>query len=126
MYTIFCVVVLEAGEGLGPRHETVVLITCLDPENRQQCPDVVALIAVVVRGFSLTVDLCLFFRFFELRLSRCFGGCAIIILFSHRFFPLLALVSDVRWSAAPTICRKKMVVNFAIYCFSTSLPVIAT
>jgi len=44
------------------------------------------------------------------------------------FFSLLffALVSDVRWSAAPTICKKKVVVNLAIYCFSTSLPMITT
>jgi len=59
----------------------------LDPENRQQCPDVVALIAVVVRGFSLAVYLRLFFHSFESRLSRCFGGCTITIPFSHRFFP---------------------------------------
>ena len=29
VYTISCVVILEAGEGLGPRHETVVLITII-------------------------------------------------------------------------------------------------
>jgi len=58
----------------------------LHPENNNVWTWLLQLRWLCVVLFSLSIFLCPFVLF-ELRLSRCFGGCAIAIPFSHRFFP---------------------------------------